>query len=339
MGDSANTCFLREEPELAPADSHALGLGSLWSAENEGVRWVSWLSGPLLALGTCTTSSAMRRTEIRPWLVLGGLALVGVGLLAFAAAVDLGEALHELAVALGGALVIGGVLGGTVDLWLKHLLLRDAFQATFGYLLPAELRDELAWIYEQELLCFRHEQLVTIEQTDDPQVVVAKMRVRRDVRNVSRRRVLWTQGFSVDDWLLPGHSPRVTSLRFLKLGSDEQPLTEFDEDRPQPMVVRATPRTQVELAPGEELTATAEAEEPKRVNDALVFTLSQATRNPSVTVEAIARVEYAVYFGNREQEALRQIGPNTVELPGTLLPGQVLTVRWWQQQDARHQAT
>jgi hypothetical protein len=137
--------------------------------------------------------------------------------------------------------------------------------------LPAELRDELTWIYEQELLCFRHEQLVTLDPTEDPQVVIAKMRVRRDVRNVSRRRVLWTQGFSVDDWLHPGHSPRVTSLRFLKLGSEADPVTDFDQDRPHPMVVRAQPRSHVELAPGEELTATAEAEEPKRTNDALVL--------------------------------------------------------------------
>jgi hypothetical protein len=290
-----------------------------------------------LRLRTSRTTRPMRRVQIRPWIYLGGLALVGLGLLALTAGADLGEVPHEIGVALGSALVIAGVLGGTVDLWLKHLLLRDAFQATFGYLLPAELRDELTWIYEQELLCFRHEQIVSLHPTEDPQVVIAKMRVRRDVRNVSRRRVLWTQGFFVDDWLHSGHSPRVTSLRFSKLGSDEEPLTDFDQDRPQPMVVRARPKGHVELAPGEELTATAEAEEPKRTNDALVFTLSQATRNPSVTVETLTSFEYEVYFGNREQEALRRIGPNTVELPGTLLPGQVLTVRWWRAQEAHAQ--
>jgi hypothetical protein len=76
----------------------------------------------------------MRRAQIRPWIYLGGLALVGLGLLALAAGADLGEGPHEIGVALGSALVIAGVLGGTVDLWLKHRLLRDAFQATFGYL-------------------------------------------------------------------------------------------------------------------------------------------------------------------------------------------------------------
>jgi hypothetical protein len=276
----------------------------------------------------------MRMSEFRPWLFLGSLTLAGVGLLVLASALDLGEVLHEIVVSLGGALVIAGVLGCTVDLWLKHQLLRDAFQATFGYLLPAELRDELTWIYEQDLLCFQHDQFVVLAPTDDADVVIAKTRIRRDIRNVGRRKVEWTQTYAVDDWGHPGHSPHISSMRVTKAEQGEQPLTEFEQEWPHPMVLMARPTRPVELAPGEELTATAEAEEPKRVNDELVFVLSQATKNPTVTVESPDGIDYRVLFGNRQQQGLRRIGPDTFELPGTLLPGQMLTVRWWRQSDA-----
>jgi hypothetical protein len=254
--------------------------------------------------------------------------LAGVGLLVLAAVADLGEAGDEIVVSLGGALLVAGVLGATVDAWLKHQLLRDAFQATFGYLLPAELRDELAWIYEQDLVCMEHEQEVVIEPADDPDLVLVRTRVRRVVRNVSTHRITWDQTYAIDDWQLPGPGPDITELSVTKAG---ETFREFDLERPEELVLLARPRTELRLDPGEEVVATAVAVEPNRASDDMAFVLSQPTRTPRVTVRVPAGFGFRVYFGSRDYERLQRIDDETLELPGTLLPGQLITVRWWRE--------
>lgn len=262
--------------------------------------------------------------------MVGGLALAGVALLTAGAALEFGEVGNELVISLGGALVIAGVLGATVDAWLKHQLLRDAFQATFGYVLPDELRGELSWIYAQELVCVEHRQEVELEPTADPDVLMARNRILRRVRNVSTRALEWNQSYSVEDWQHPGHAPAIHSMsvQHADRGARED---DFELDEPDPLVLRATPSAKIELRPGEEVIATADAREPKRVSDDLAFVLSQPTRNPRVSVSAPADFGYRVYFGNRETDRLLEVEPSSFELPGTLLPGQLITVRWWRE--------
>jgi hypothetical protein len=40
-------------------------------------------------------------------------------------------------------------------------------------------------------------------------------------------------------------------------------------------------------------------------------------------------IAYETMFGQREQGQLERIGQQVYRLPGTLLPHQVIQVRWW----------
>jgi hypothetical protein len=71
------------------------------------------------------------------------------------------EGARELLIVVGGALVTGSVLAVSVDQWLKQRLVTEAFQATFGYLLPDVLRAELHWIYSLGLVCTEFRQALS----------------------------------------------------------------------------------------------------------------------------------------------------------------------------------
>lgn len=267
----------------------------------------------------------MPQPTTRPWLSLGAAALAGVGFVVAAELLALGDAGHEILLALGGALLIAAILGATVDRWLKRRLLQDAFSATFGHLLPGELRDELRWIYGQDRLCDRFDYTLTLRATDTPELLVVRFESRRDYRNVSHEQVQHEPRVEVDEWFHEGRPSRVLGLQCIK---DDEEIGVPEPYKPDAFSIgKRLPA--VQLAPHERVTVVSAAEETRHISDAMFLNLSVATVNPTVTVDAPDDVSWKVFFGNRGQEHVRELGPKKRELPGTLLPGQVIQVRWW----------
>jgi hypothetical protein len=260
-------------------------------------------------------------------LVLGVLILGGVGLLALAAAVTLPGFFASFVPAVGAACLIAGRLGASVDRWLKRELVRDAFQTVFGYILPAELRGELEWVYAQELVCDRFGLRLTLSRTDDPDLLTARFEMSRDFRNVTARTVECQPVVAVDEWFHDGRPSQVLALRATKSG------TACGEMEPSPspsIIVSRQLEKPVSLEPDEHVTVLAEAEETRHLNDAWFLNLIHATANPRVTVDAPDGVAFQVMYGfNRQAGRAAEIGRRTWSLPGTLLPGQVIQVRWW----------
>ena len=96
-------------------------------------------------------------------------------------------------------------LGLTVDFFYKGALARDAFEASLGYLLPDELKEELRWIYGQQLIAVQHEEHIVLRPLDGqdvghPRRVRVEFETWRTMRNVSNQRVEHPTFASVEEW-------------------------------------------------------------------------------------------------------------------------------------------
>ncbi len=251
---------------------------------------------------------------------------IGIGLLALPEVFHFSRFLHDFALAIGTALLVAAILGASVDRWLKQGLLRDAFQSLFGYMLPAELREELGWVYGQELLCDRYDFTLTLAPIEGSDLLTAQLEARRDLRNVTSHNVPWRPLIAVDEWFHEGRPSQVIALRCTQNGVTRSQIETLPSD---PFAVAKQLTEEITLEPDERVTFVTEAEETRHANDALFLNILVATANPRVTVRAPEGIAWRVMFGNRRQSEVREIGPRTQQLPGTLLPGQVIQVRWW----------
>ncbi len=263
-----------------------------------------------------------------PWSVVIGVGSLGVALVAVAGAVVPPRPWSDLMLALGTALVIAAILGASVDPWFKRALLRDSFQAVFGHMLPAELRDELGWVYGQKVLCKRYDLRFVLIPTDDPDLLTARVAISRDMHNVSNEKVEPRLLFAMDEWFHAGRRSRITSF-YCTQGEETYNETE-DLPSAQCIVARKLAK-EVTIKPQDHVTLVTEGEETKHLNDAWSLNLIYAAAEPRVTVEAPDGIAFSVMYGfSRTAGSAREIGHQIYRLPGTLLPGQVIQIRWWQ---------
>lgn len=261
---------------------------------------------------------------------MGVIALAGCGLLMLPALAGLPRVLRDVLPALGTALLVAAILGATVDAFLKQRLLQDAFVALFGYLLPETLRGELGWISEQEFLFERYDFTLTLTPDDAGDLLVANLVLQRDLLNITSHTAHWRPCAALDEWFHPGRPSRIIALCSTQDGATRNDIKITCEE---PFVVVAEAAQELAFKPGERITVVFEGEETKQLSDAMFLNIAFASVNPRITVRAPQGIVWRVMFGNRQQGQLREIGPNTRELPGTLLPGQTVQIRWWQDND------
>ena len=268
-----------------------------------------------------------RMKKLTLWTALIVLMALGVALLVVPEVADgLPRVWKDISTALGTAFLIAGILGASVDRWLKRELLRDAYQTLFGYLLPDDLRNELAWVADQKLLAERLDLRLTFGTSDDAGLLRLHIDLQADIHNISSETVPYKPLFAVDEWFHPGGGrSSVTSLRATMNGKT---YSDMDVHQDDPFAIGGR-LPELSLKPDERVTLVAEGEETRRISDAYLLHLSRATPRPRVSVRAPEGIDYRVMFGNREQGQVRAIGEHTVALPGTLLPGQVIQIRWW----------
>jgi hypothetical protein len=232
--------------------------------------------------------------------------------------------LRGLASGFGTALIVAALLAATVDYYLKRGLLQDAWTQLFGYLLPDQVREELDWISKQELLCERYDLTLRLEPTDDHDLLTALIEQRSEIRNTTLHSVDFEPVFALDEWSHEGRPSEVTALRCTRGGE----TSEETEDVSTPFAVGRT-FPALHLDAKEQVTIYASGRETRHRSDAFFMNVQRITVNPTVTVEVPEGIEFEAMFGQREQGRLQEIGPHVFRLPGTLLPHQVIQVRWW----------
>jgi hypothetical protein len=90
--------------------------------------------------------------------------------------------LAHLAGALSPPLFTAGILGLTVDIFLKRELARDVFVAAFRYILPDELKEEVQRIISYKFLCIDSTTIVSISAPSND-IVRVEIKHERTFKN------------------------------------------------------------------------------------------------------------------------------------------------------------
>ena len=210
---------------------------------------------------------------------VGVLVLVGLVLLAVAAAIRLPAFFASFLPALGTAALIAGLLAASVDQWLKRDLQRDAFRAVFGYMLPGELRDELGWLYGQELLCDRFDLTFTLRPIESAGLVTAVMVLSRDFRNVASHVVHYEPLVAADEWFHEGHPAQIQRLQATQTDATDDAMN-VTREGPDDSILAAR-LAPIRLPPGARVQVVAESEETRYPSDAWFLNLITRPRIPT----------------------------------------------------------
>src|SRR5262249_48622501 len=103
--------------------------------------------------------------------------------------------IHEL----GIALIVAAVLGFTIDFTLKTAIARDVFEATLGYILRPEFRNEVSRITGYTFLCERHVLVVEIKLLGN-HVVEVMSTMERKLMNITSYPEKRRNSIHIDDW-------------------------------------------------------------------------------------------------------------------------------------------
>jgi|GEM_PF-2768661 len=231
---------------------------------------------------------------------------------------------------IGIALLIAGALGLTVDKLLRYQLAKDAFKASIGYLLPDELKPEMEWVYQQEIIAIKHRQICKLTPLGND-LVVMRVSINRTFQNVSQHRAKLKPLLSIDEWF---HKERESKI----LGFGWTGGREDFECEKEVYTLSVKNMIEIELAPKETVETWCSYEEIKHSNDQHISTFIHVTDAPFVEVESFNGLVIKPGFTMHYQHTLKQVGNNRYELAGALLPGQPIIIRWYKSEDSQNWA-
>jgi hypothetical protein len=271
------------------------------------------------------TQHAFDRTTIT--LVVVGV--LGIGAVVAGNVASMSHTIKDLFVTGGESLLIAALLGLTVDVFFKRELVRDAFSASFGYCLPEAIRAEARWILGQQLICISHDQHFKLREHPGSERLRLEVEVWRKITNVGDRRVQYAPSFGVDEWFHDEPSAIETveafrgEKRISQLSADEAKATAPVKNG---CITRVA--DELWLEPGETIALHYLAHETRLRSEAYSQTIMQPTTQPTISVDCDRGVDlnFDVHFGNRG--SVLKMGSHW-HLQATLLPYQVITLRWW----------
>ena len=251
-----------------------------------------------------------------------------VGIVAVGAAHEIHHGLvADVVAALGEALLIAGLLAISVDWFFKQQLVHDAFEASFGYLLPEGLKPEVRWLVGQQLLCVEYDQHFKLTEHGD--------QLRVDI-DLSRRIVNAgpnTFHFEPEVWIDEWFQDVPSDIDILEVYRGNDRLSAL-QDRT--AIVREACAVRVKLPgidldPTEDLREHWHGHEIKPRNGSYSQTVRFAVSNPTISVETCQGIKAEVQFGHRTPAARMT---DRWLLQGMLLPNQMIMIRWWEEPPA-----
>jgi hypothetical protein len=229
---------------------------------------------------------------------------------------------------LGIALVTSGVLGLTVDTFLKREFARDVFVAAFRYVLPDPLKEEVRRIMNYKILCEEALIVVKISIVDGADdLVKVDMNFERVFRNITQHSERMHGHFAVDEWGFPGHKSQITTCRLEANGKVLDPTDDPAYANRKDAVGKTTP--EIPISPGKTSKSVAGGYEFHRQNGDLQIGFSNPTVNPLVRVEVPEGFGHFCTFGVPEERVRRSEITPEYHLEGTQFPGQHVRIRWW----------
>jgi hypothetical protein len=268
-------------------------------------------------------NQSISKAQVTLWAILGSMFVSGLVLVLTAEAWPW-KAVDKLSEGVGVALLTAALLGISVDRILKIELARDVFQAAFRYVLPPELKDEIARIISYKFLCTKYYGVINVVSAGDDLVRV-EMSSERTIRNISSHTENYKAILHLDEWGFDGNPSRVT-----------QCIAEYNGEKYEGKVVPpdrgsaiGTDTEDIPVKSGGEVVTVAKGYEFHRSNGLLILNLRSPTLNPIINVTTPDDLQHECSFGVPGEKIDVSRIANRYELNGTHFPGQVIKLRWW----------
>ncbi len=231
------------------------------------------------------------------------------------------------------ALLVSGILGYVIDRSLRQNIVEDAFQASIGYLLPDELKPEMEWVYSQTVIANPYHLRCRISRLSD-KLVRLHVEIDRTDENVTQKPIKKELGLDIDEWLHEKPS-EILELGYKKEGEEWKDISVKAQQDPWKI---SSEHVNIDIPPKGKVSSRYVYEETKENNDSAHFNSRVAVKYPLVVVEIDKECEdldYVVGFAHREEQSTH--GSNAYRLPGTLMPHQAITIRWWEKDKSKEQ--
>jgi hypothetical protein len=235
---------------------------------------------------------------------------------------------------IGKALIVAAVLGWAVDLALKQDLVRDAVEAALGYLLPPQLRNEMEWVYGQNLMAEQTFNIV-LEHQPEKHTVIVHATYDRIIRNLSRETVKVRIAGGTDEWYRDSPATIHTAeYRYLRDGK-YQPTVKLAVKRA-PGSIGYGSEEKIDLRPDEMIHLTVAYDLPCPDNGMESLTYRYPIENPVVQVRVPNTLRAHINIRHRGHSYPYkdwETGYISARLDGTLLPHQDIYVLWHRADD------
>jgi hypothetical protein len=229
---------------------------------------------------------------------------------------------------IGTAGIIAGLLGLTIDYWMRKQIVDDVFEAAFGYALPDDIKEEMRAVYSNNVICESHEHLIELEQIDDDLVRVT-MSIERTLKNLGNVTQELPIKLGTDDFSfrLPSE---VLDFKYRFGSGNFIDCLSLCKKRRRGRFIEAKA---VKLPSEATITFLQKFTEIHRANDLTFIQFSRATRNPRLRVAVPDDYEYEIGFSHRTPPVKSHYS-GAHELPGIMLPHQSIQFRWWRREQA-----
>ena len=273
---------------------------------------------------------AIPKARVQLWFLLAGLVVSGAAAIIGSIWIPW-QWLAEITKQFGSALLVAGLLGLTVDRALKIELIRNVFYAAFRYLLPTEIKDEVARVIGYKFLCTDHHTVIEIEPIDD-ELVRVHIRIQRTLKNVSYQSEEVRNQFAVDEWGFTGHASQIQRCSMEFAGETLEGEDNDDYAEKPDAIGKITAKRTVKR--GETVKLITIGSEVCRNNVQLFMSFRAPTVRPVIDVVIPKGFDHVCNFGVPEGKTRVSSITKKYELDGTQFPGQHMRIRWWRTANA-----
>jgi hypothetical protein len=264
------------------------------------------------------------RAQIKIWLILGAIILIGAAGSLWYESLPWSWLSH-VAQALCPPLFTAGVLGLTVDAFLKREIARDVFVAAFRYVLPDELKDEVKRIIDYKFLCTESLSVVTIVPLPN-NLVRVHISHERTFKNITGHTEPFIATFALDEWGFADKS-EIEACYLMADGTTTNATENPEYENKKDAIGRKS--EPVAVKPGAIIRTVVKGFEIHRDNDQVHMEFGHPSTNPVVRVEAPQGISHSCSFGIPNEKIIRSNITKQYKLEGTQFPGQHTRIRWW----------
>jgi hypothetical protein len=224
---------------------------------------------------------------------------------------------------LGPGVFTAGILASLVEPFFRKEFARDAFLASFRYVLPKEFKDEVAKILRFSFVAEKQLWTVEIHKADDSnvKVITSFEKTIRNKTNIARNE----KGLYTVLNLAFSNGPVEILECAIECGI--QRVNEFTTKYNDDNQLNAETK-EIAIPAGAAARLYGKAIQYRRVDDIIYETFRAPAIDPEIEVIISDEFEHGVTFGTAG-EVIQSAYGRRYKLSGVYFPGQFMYVRWW----------